>query len=75
MKAYHSRKIVYKLWYAILTHCILYKATYNEIERKTKVKHDTVRKIVIHVIEQARYKDIYRIFACVRDLNRFDWIP
>lgn len=49
---------------------ILYGATYDEIERKTEVGHDTVRKIVSRAIERAGCEDIHEVLACVGDLDR-----
>lgn len=51
IKKYHSNIIAYKLKYIIITFCILYKATYNKIEQKTKVKYNTTRKIIICIIK------------------------
>lgn len=67
MKKHHSRIIVYKLKYTILTCCIVYRATYNEIEQKTGMRYDTAQKIVICAIKQTKYEDIYKVFPYVED--------
>lgn len=51
IREHHGHKIVYNLKCAIVTCRILYRATYNKIEQKSGVEHNTVRKIVIRAIE------------------------
>ncbi len=63
MRGYHGRKIAYKLRYVIITCRILYRAIYDDMERKTGVAQDTARKIAMYAIEQKRYEDIHDVFA------------
>lgn len=72
MRGHHGCKIAYELRYAIVTCCIWYKATYNEIKRKTGVGF---QNIVTLIIKWAGYKDIHEVFTYVGDLDRSGWIP
>lgn len=53
----------------------MYGATYDEIERKTRVGHNIARKIVTRAIERAKCEDIHEVLACVRDLDRSGQTP
>ena len=75
MRGHHGREIAYELRCAIVTCRILYGATYEEIERKTGVRHDTARKIATRAIKRAGCEDINEVLACVGDLDRSGRVP
>lgn len=56
----------------LVTFCM---AIYNEIEQKTRLEHDTIRKIVTRAIKWSGFEDIHKILIYVRDLDRSGWIP
>ena len=74
MRGHHGREIAYELRCATITCRILYGATYDEIERKTRNRTDTARKIATRAIERAGCEDI-QVLACVGDLDRSGRIP
>lgn len=66
MREHHGREISYELRCATVTCRILYGATtYEGIEQKTGVRHDTKQKIATRAIERARGEDIREVLACV----------
>lgn len=63
MRGHHGCEIAYELRCAIVTCCILYGATYDEIERKAGIGHDTPRKIATRAIERAEFEDVHEVLV------------
>lgn len=75
MKSLSNKEVAYKLRCTVVTCRILFKYTLEEIEKKTGVKKNTLRKFIKHTIEWAGCKDFNKVLACVGDLDQLGRIP
>ncbi len=72
MKSSGDKEVAYELRCAVVTCRIIFKYTFEKIEKKTGMKKDTARNFTI---ERASYEDFNEVLACVGDLDRLGRIP